>query len=507
MEPRDLPRPLPDGPASGLARRALAVVVLATLLVGLLPAPASLAAKSARVITRGPDTFRTVALTIDDGWHPGRCLELHDILLRHGVPATWFPNAVYVRARPAVWRRIAKSFPMANHGFSHRSLPSLSDSGIRSEIASNERLVERVTGRPMSKILRPPYGAWDSRVLRIAGALGYETMALWDVSSADTSRNAGARAVVRRATRGGRGSVILMHCGPELTPRALPDIITRYACDGFRFATLEDLLDGRPGVRARVTCPVSTLAAPAVDRPGATLRASGLTGRDWRLTHALGAGGTLDPVAPETDLSVRFGARQASGIAGCDVFSVPYTLDQGTQLAFGGLSRSQHGCAGDDPDPAGALLDRLVDSISFRVADDAMALLDADGREWLRFAAVARASLLGDWTARAVADGSGGLAAPRGTAPTAVFAPTGQVRGNGGCNAFVGGYSTDGERLAAGPLLAGDATCGEQVDALEARFLDALRSAANWELREGTLVLRDGLGVVVLELAPGASAD
>ena len=48
----------------------------------------------------------------------------------------------------------------------------------------------------MVKVLRPPYGASDQRVLRIAGELGYRYVLLWDVSAADTSPSATVSRVI-----------------------------------------------------------------------------------------------------------------------------------------------------------------------------------------------------------------------------------------------------------------------------------------------------------------------
>ncbi|HKZ91198.1 MAG TPA: polysaccharide deacetylase family protein, partial [Candidatus Limnocylindrales bacterium] len=149
------------------------------------------------VASRADTSERVVALTFDDGWHPGRCEEIYDTLVRFGVPATWFPNAVYVRAVPALWRRIAERFPIGNHTTHHRALPNLPLRELRHEIRSDERHIESVTGRPMSKILRPPYGVYDRRVLREVGRLGYETIVLWDVAADDTSRRATDRQVAR----------------------------------------------------------------------------------------------------------------------------------------------------------------------------------------------------------------------------------------------------------------------------------------------------------------------
>jgi chitooligosaccharide deacetylase len=199
-------------------------------------------------------------LTFDDGYAPERCLEIADILTEHAIPATWFPNGVHVRSSPAVWRSIARRFPIANHTLTHASLVDLPPKGIRHELLANQRTIERITGRPMSRLLRPSYGAYDGRVLRLARKLGYRVV-MWNLSAADTSPKGTDRGIATRALQGGPGSIVLMHCGPDVTPRILPIVIARYACAGYRFATLDDLLAGGPGVAARVSCPPPRLPA------------------------------------------------------------------------------------------------------------------------------------------------------------------------------------------------------------------------------------------------------
>ena len=209
---------------------------------------------------RGPTTNPTIALTFDDGYAPERCLEIADILTEHAIPATWFPNGIYVRSSPAVWRSIARRFPIANHTMTHASLVDLPPKRIRHELLANQRTIERITGRPMVRLLRPSYGAYDRRVLRLARRLGYRVV-MWSLSAADTSPKGTDRGIATRALRGGPGSIVLMHCGPEVTPRILPIVIARYACAGYRFATLADLLAGGQGVAARVSCPPPRLPA------------------------------------------------------------------------------------------------------------------------------------------------------------------------------------------------------------------------------------------------------
>ena len=132
----------------GVGGRIASVVVTVGLLVALLaPRADAQATGPARVVRQGDATARTVALTFDDGWHPGRCQTILDILLEHGVPATWFPNEVYVRRDEELWASDRGAPPdRGNDTIHHDSLPGLSQQGMRRETALNERRIEAVTG-------------------------------------------------------------------------------------------------------------------------------------------------------------------------------------------------------------------------------------------------------------------------------------------------------------------------------------------------------------------------
>lgn len=478
-----------------------------------LSSQAVLGAGPARVVTRGPTTDKVIALTFDDGWNADRCMEIHDILVEHGVPATWFPNAVYMRRAPRVWRRIARSFPLANHTAHHRSLPTLSDAQIRSELRANEQAALSITGKTMSKILRPPYGAWNDRVRRVAGAMGYSHVVLWDPSSADTSPRGTPRGVARAALRGGPGSIILMHCGPDVTPKVLPLVIATYACQGYRFATAEALLAGEPGVPAQVSCPPPRLSSLAGPQGGGT--PSGppdpsqrdlLKGRDWIVSQSAAEAG-LAPVPAEVILTLRFGARQASGIVGCDTYLVSYALEPDGAITFERATRSREPC----PDPfaaaqADALFALMLAGRGLRLEGDAAELLDAEGRVVLGFGVGGRRGPLGDWTVVALSDDTGQLA-PIAWEPrlTVVFGATGVLRGSTGCRDYSGGYSLRETAIMAGPLLVGTTQCGAEQEVLERRFLEALRVSATWEIEQDRLLLRDADGRGLIELLAGAA--
>ena len=462
------------------------------------------------VASRADTSERVVALTFDDGWHPGRCEEIVDILVQTGVPATWFPNAVFVRDAPALWRRVAERFPIGNHTTHHRALRGLPLKELRHEIRSDERHLESVTGRPMSKLLRPPYGVYDRRVLREAGRLGYETVVLWDVSADDTSRRSTDRRAARLASRGRPGSIVLMHCGPAVTPRILPIVIARYACAGFRFATVEELLAGEAGVEATVACPPPKLPrrlaqaeeGPAAEGPRGPALDAELTGKEWRLMEAA-SGEALEPLAPDDLLTLRFAGRMASGSVGCDAYAVPVSVATDGTLSFGRLVRSTEGCGDCGSVQANDHLGLLTSTVSYRIVDGRLDLLDAKGREILRFGASDPVGIIGEWAVVALESDDGTLEAPQEVGVvTATFGATGTLRGSTGCNPYVGGYSIREDGITAGPLLVGAADCGEHGDTLEGRFIAAMRSAAGWELRDTTLELRDSGGRLLLVLAP-----
>ena len=119
--------------------------------------------------TAVPHARGAVALTFDDGWGEANCERITRTLRANDVSATFFINGVHLNAQPAFWRRILRGFPVGNHTTSHFDLVTQPDSVVRQQIARNEAIHERVLGRPMLKVLRPPYGSQDARVRRIAG--------------------------------------------------------------------------------------------------------------------------------------------------------------------------------------------------------------------------------------------------------------------------------------------------------------------------------------------------
>ena len=225
---------------------------------------ASPAASCGRSCNQGPATFVThgsrtstaVALTFDDGFNVPACISIVDTLLAEGATATFFPNGQYVRERPGFWHWVAANgFAVGSHATTHHDPTTLSTSQLRLNLDSERRILDETLGAPSIAAFRPPYGSYDGRVLDVAGTAGYPLMVGWDVDSKDQAGARSVSEVIANATMGAAGSIILMHCGSQLTPLALPAIIDHYRAQGFSLVTIPQMF--------RLASPATGWAPPA----------------------------------------------------------------------------------------------------------------------------------------------------------------------------------------------------------------------------------------------------
>lgn len=185
---------------------------------------------------------KVVALTFDGG-PSGFTPKIDRILQRKHVTATFF----WVGSRVDGWEKVVKrvdrqGHEIANHSWFHDDLTKLSAGAIRTDLARTSRRLAGLTGeRPT--LFRPPYGAVNGTVRRVAADLGMRTV-IWDLDSIDwMSPCAEIAARVRRGVR--HRSIVLLHDGGgnrAPTVCALPRIIRDLRARGYRFATVSQVL-------------------------------------------------------------------------------------------------------------------------------------------------------------------------------------------------------------------------------------------------------------------------
>jgi heat shock protein HslJ len=73
-----------------------------------------------------------------------------------------------------------------------------------------------------------------------------------------------------------------------------------------------------------------------------------------------------------------------------------------------------------------------------------------------------------------------------------------QLSGAGGCNTYNGAYAVTGNNLSISPLAITRSSCGEELDAQEAAYVQALQGATSYQIIGAQLILRDSSGAEVL---------
>lgn len=192
-----------------------------------------------RILRRGPDTPRRVALTFDDG--PDELTPAYlDALDRLGVPATFFLMGDRTADAPHHLREyVRRGHQVASHGWDHTAFSALSAGKLRWHLRRTEDVLgARPTDRPW---VRPPYGALSVRSLAQVLAEGF-TIALWSFETGDHDVASAEELVARVAPdRVVPGDVLLLHEGQSTTLEALPAIVGNLHAAGFECVTMSDL--------------------------------------------------------------------------------------------------------------------------------------------------------------------------------------------------------------------------------------------------------------------------
>ena len=90
-------------------------------------------------------------------------------------------------------------------------------------------------------------------------------------------------------------------------------------------------------------------------------------------------------------------------------------------------------------------------------------------------------ALSGSWRLVTMGEPASPGAVPQAAELTAEFAD-GRISGSGGCNRFVGGYKTQGEKLMVEPLASTSMACEGSLAGQEAKYFKALQAAQRYEV-------------------------
>jgi peptidoglycan/xylan/chitin deacetylase (PgdA/CDA1 family) len=191
-------------------------------------------------LVRGDPAVRAVALTFDDGPHPGFTPQILAILKQYDAKGTFFLVGEMAQKYPEQARaEQAAGHVIGNHTYHHVNLTRIPLREIATEWQACQDVVKSITGETM-RFCRPPGGDYDSDVIRAAMATGLTTV-LWTDDPGDYA-SPGDKVIERRVLdRIGNGGIILLHDGVQQTVDVLPQIIKHLKSKGYRFVTVSEM--------------------------------------------------------------------------------------------------------------------------------------------------------------------------------------------------------------------------------------------------------------------------
>jgi len=199
--------------------------------------------KFKRTVIRGnPEAGKRVALTFDDGPYNVWTQRYMDVLESYDVKATFFLVGSRVEKFSAIAEEIVqRGFGIGGHSYSHGNMKKKNLGEIQEDFRKTQEAIQTVTGNKLS-LFRPPYGAYNEKLLEVADAFGQLTVT-WNVDPRDWAGGSAeeiSRKVLATVTD---GSIILLHEGRENTCAALPMIIKGLRENGYELVSLSELLN------------------------------------------------------------------------------------------------------------------------------------------------------------------------------------------------------------------------------------------------------------------------
>jgi heat shock protein HslJ len=228
--------------------------------------------------------------------------------------------------------------------------------------------------------------------------------------------------------------------------------------------------------------------------PGGPVRR--LDGSAWALAWVPGFELPAQPLA-----TLRFEDGRASGSDGCNRFTTTYTRNGG-QLQFGAKAAATlMACPPEAMQVANAVGALLYETRSYRVENDTLTMLGADGKPLARLKEQANRLAGTSWQVTGVNNGRQAVVGVlSGTSLTMAFGNDGKLSGSAGCNNFNASYRNDGSTLRIEAPTTTRMTCAQPEGrmAQEAQFLAALSSAATARREGDRLELRTASGALAV---------
>jgi peptidoglycan/xylan/chitin deacetylase (PgdA/CDA1 family) len=191
-----------------------------------------------------PSEEKVIALTFDDGPWPKSTAQILEILKKNNIKATFFVVGQNVKNYPELTKQVVgEGHTIANHTW-HHWYHHMNPQMAAYEIDKTTDIIYQTTGIKTS-LFRPPGGIMNNGVAAYARNNKY-ALIMWSADSVDYSRPAVPRLMNNIFRAAKPGGIVLMHDGGgdrSHTVKALPEIISKFRKQGYKFVTIPELLE------------------------------------------------------------------------------------------------------------------------------------------------------------------------------------------------------------------------------------------------------------------------
>ena len=193
-------------------------------------------------IAIGNNTDKYIYLTFDEGYEAGYTSQILDTLKENNVKATFFITAHYLNTQPELVKQmIDEGHIVGNHTVNHKSMPSLAEEQITSEVMDLYKAMFEKFQYEM-KYVRPPMGEFSEKSLNVTNSLGYKTV-MWSFAYEDWNENKQPdefQAKKKILDNVHNGEIMLLHGNSKTNTNVLGDIIKEIKNMGYEFKSLDE---------------------------------------------------------------------------------------------------------------------------------------------------------------------------------------------------------------------------------------------------------------------------
>lgn len=191
------------------------------------------------------DSDKVIYLTFDAGYTNGNVEKVLDALKKHDAKGAFFIlDNLIIRNPELVGRMVNEGHLVCNHTKNHPDMTKIKDrKAFENQLTSLADDFEKLTGKQMPKIYRPPEGRFSEDNLRLAKELGYKTV-FWSFAYADwdnnrqPDRNSALKKILAHTHN---GEIMLLHPTSATNAAILDELLTNLEREGYRFGSLTEL--------------------------------------------------------------------------------------------------------------------------------------------------------------------------------------------------------------------------------------------------------------------------